>query len=308
MNIRIAFTDFWGDFNPSDNIWTWLLSQRHNVVLDNDNPNLVISMGMQRKYPNVFTIYHTNEPFFPNLNQLNDIGNYYLSNFINIDNIVENHTRFPSYYMYLLEFIRLNILDKELSLFHKENRTIPVKEEFCVFVSRGLNGKRGRFFEKLNQYKTIHTNVHNHFSLPFDNNQFNSSIPKMNFIKKYKFTIAFENNWRGGYPCWEGANVVNGELQDMNGLISEKLVEPLIAGTIPIYWGSEYVSKEFNNKTFINYYDYKSEDELIEKIIKLDNNDELYNSYFKEPISAHNSKALTLDYILDLMDNILVKI
>ena len=67
------------------------ISQRHNVILDNDNPNLVISMGMQKRYPNAFTIYHTNEPFFPDLNNLNHIGDHFLSNFINVDNNLENH-------------------------------------------------------------------------------------------------------------------------------------------------------------------------------------------------------------------------
>lgn len=301
MNLRLAFTDFWQDFNPSDNFWIWLLSQRHNVIVDNDNPNLVISMGMQKKYPNVFTIYHSNEPFFPNETHIAD---HFLANFF-LDK--PNYTRFPSYYMYLIEFARLGII-KDFNFFKQENRPIPEKTEFCCFVSKGLNGKRGRFFEELNEYKSVHTNVHNHFHLPYDGNQFNSSIPKMDFIKKYKFIISFENNWRGGYPCWEGANVINGELQDMNGLISEKLVEPLIAGTIPIYWGSEYANKEFNNKTFLNYYDYKSENGLIERIIELDNNDELYNSYFKESIYNKENDVLNLDYILDLMDNVLKKI
>jgi hypothetical protein len=92
----------------------------------------------------------------------------------------------------------------------------------------------------------------------------------------------------------------------MSGLISEKLVEPFVSGTIPIYWGSEIVSKEFNSKTFLNYYDFKNENDLIDKIIELDKNDNLYNSYFKEKIL--NNHMLNISYITNLFDDITNKI
>lgn len=304
MDIRLHFGEFWTDFNKRDNFWVWVLSQRHNVILDSPNPNLVITMS-HKPLPNVFTLYYTNEPFYPNETQ--SVFDYYMSNFF-IDN--PNHIRFPSYLMYLCEFMRLGII-KDLTLFNQENRPIPEKTHFCAFVSKSANAKRGRFFHRLNEYKQVDTNVspYNHFGLGYDGNQFNSSIPKINFIKKYKFNIAFENNWRGNHQCFPNADVQNGELQDMGGLISEKLVEPLIAGTIPIYWGSDMVSKEFNNKTFLNYYDFPNEDALVDKIIELDTNVELYNSYFKESINGVNqNNILTLESILDIFDNVLKNI
>jgi hypothetical protein len=88
----------------------------------------------------------------------------------------------------------------------------------------------------------------------------------------------------------------------MSGLISEKLVEPLVSGVIPIYWGSKMVSEEFNTNTFLNYYNFENENNLIDKIIELDNNDNLYNFYFKEKIS--NNYMINESYIVDLFDNI----
>lgn len=304
MDIRLHFDGFWGGFNPNDNIWIWILKQKHNVIIDRINPNLVFTMNLHRSYPNAVTVYFSNEPFFPDTNLVKNLFDFSMSNFfINLD----THIRFPSYYMYIYEFIR-NETIKGFSFFQEINRSIPTKTNFCSFVSRSLVGKRGQFFHKLNEYKKVETNVnpYNDFSIPFDNTSFTSSKPKVEFIKKYKFNISFENNFRSTSPCYPGANVVNGFLTDMSGLISEKLVEPLIAGTIPIYWGSSMVSQEFNNKTFINYYDFDNENSLIDKIIELDNNDELYSTYFKNKIS--NNEMLDESYIINLFDEITNKI
>jgi hypothetical protein len=300
MDIRLHFNSFWDELDKENNVWVWLLRQNHNVILDDINPNLVITMGLTKPFPNVYTIYYSNEPFFP---QQCNFADHYLSNFY-IEN--ENHTRFPSYYMYIYEFVRSGLI-KDLSFFYENDRPIPIKTSFCSFVSRSLTGKRGEFFHKLNQYKHIETNVapYNNFTIPFDKSSFTSSRPKIEFIQKYKFNISFENNYRGNYSCFPNAKLNNGYLLDMGGLISEKLVEPFISGTIPIYWGSSMVSEEFNTKSFLNYYDFKNENDLIEKIIELDNDDSQYNLFFKESIT--NSEVIKLEYMVNLMENAIKK-
>ena len=301
MDLRVYFTDFWNGFNKSDNYFTWILKQKYNVIIDDVNPQIVFTMGFSKHYPNSFTIYYSNEPFFPKFT-IGVEADFFLGNFF-IDK--PNYKRFTSYQMYICEFLRMGLL-KDTSLFSNENRVIPEKTKFCCFVSKSLTGKRGRFFQNLNSYKQVDTNVspYNHFHLPYDSNQFNSTVPKINFIKDYKFNIAFENNWRGHHPNFPNAHVIDGELQDMGGLISEKLVEPFIAGTIPIYWGSAMVSEEFNNNTFINYYDYPHEDDLINKIIELDNNRDAYNNLFKEKICTEKN-LLDIQYIVNQFDEIL---
>jgi hypothetical protein len=57
----------------------------------------------------------------------------------------------------------------------------------------------------------------------------------------------------------------------------------MLANTIPIYWGNPLVHEDFNTNSFINYYDFKNENEMIEYIIYLDNNNEEYLKKFKEP-------------------------
>ena len=55
------------------------------------------------------------------------------------------------------------------------------------------------------------------------------------------------------------------------------------ANSIPIYWGNPLIEMDFNKKSFINYYDFKNENELIEYIIHLDNNREEYLNKIREP-------------------------
>jgi alpha(1,3/1,4) fucosyltransferase len=72
------------------------------------------------------------------------------------------------------------------------------------------------------------------------------------------------------------------------GYTTEKLVHPMLAYSLPIYWGNPLVDRDFNTQSFLNFYDFKSEKELIEKIIELDQNDELYLEYLRQPYYNNN--------------------
>ena len=62
----------------------------------------------------------------------------------------------------------------------------------------------------------------------------------------------------------------------------------MIVYSLPIYWGNRLVYRDFNTKSFLNYYDFKNENELIERIIELDNDDNKYIEYLKEPYFHNN--------------------
>ena len=73
----------------------------------------------------------------------------------------------------------------------------------------------------------------------------------MEFISDFKFTFAFENSSFPGY-------------------VTEKIYEPMFVNSIPIYWGSELIHKDFNTKSFVNCHDFNNDDEVIDRIIQLD--------------------------------------
>ena len=88
---------------------------------------------------------------------------------------------------------------------------------------------------------------------------------KIEHNKQYKFAIAFENKQYPGY-------------------VTEKICDAYKSGCIPIYWGTPDVTQDFNPSTFINANDFPDFDALIDHIRRVDCDDELYASYFKNPI------------------------
>ena len=87
---------------------------------------------------------------------------------------------------------------------------------------------------------------------------------KLEFLKKYKFTIAFENSRSDGYT-------------------TEKLLQPLQSFSVPIYWGNALVTRDFNPKAFINCNDYDNDfGAVIERIKELDNDPDKYLAMLRE--------------------------
>jgi hypothetical protein len=90
---------------------------------------------------------------------------------------------------------------------------------------------------------------------------------KLEYEMKHKFSIAFENSSRSGYT-------------------TEKLINALMAKTIPIYWGNPAIHREFNTKRFINCHDYSSFEDVLEVVKKIDTSDDLYVEMVNQPIQT----------------------
>lgn len=142
------------------------------------------------------------------------------------------------------------------------------KRKFCSFIYSHGNGHPNRdfFFHRLSAYKKVdslgpHLNNMNNTTSRNSENWLDLSIQMKH---AYKFDIAFENT-------------------NFNGCTSEKIMTAFRAHTIPIYWGNPHIAEEFNSKAFINCHDYSSFDQVIEKVIELDQNEELYLDMLSQP-------------------------
>jgi len=117
------------------------------------------------------------------------------------------------------------------------HEVIETKTRFCNFVYSNRVPFREKFFAELSKYKRVDApgiSMNNMAGIDSGNgNSGDRWQRKRAFISRYKFTIAFENS---SYP----------------GYHTEKLLDPMIAGSLPIYWGNPSIDRHFNPHSFVN--------------------------------------------------------
>jgi len=100
---------------------------------------------------------------------------------------------------------------------------------------------------------------------------------KVDVMAKYKFCIAIENSNEIDY-------------------ISEKLWQALEAGCLPVYWGAPNIAEHLPvalNKIIINYADFGSPKALSDEILRINNDDKLYEEFFEwKKLDPHKDKVL----------------
>ncbi len=308
--IKINFRYFWKDFNPEDNFFTNILRKNYNVIVS-DIPDYMfysvypeIKTGenvykkgefIKKLSPKLYTfirkIYSKLLLFFKREKQIPKLKGDFIKIFCGAEyikpNMMECDWAFSTYFDDEINHPRhmriplIFINDYQLKDFgvpavkHKIDFKKIKKEKvrFCNFIYSQENTLRNNFFKELSKYKKIDSPgrcmnnmlpIGNYTDAKKSRFAVNWVEEKLDFLKPYKFTISFEN-------------------ASVSGWITEKLTHPMLVNSIPIYFGHEDVSKEFNTKSFINYNDFKSMKEFINFIIKVDNDDSLYEKILNEP-------------------------
>lgn len=251
---KIMFKDFWPNFNKKNNYFTQLLDKfNYKYEIVNSNPDILIISVFGNLQNNTEKKINNK---FPNVRKIFYTGEretiLYKRNapWADLNLTFDyssnfNNIRFPHWLLY--DF------NKDLKLKYKNN------SKFCCFVYSHTVGFRNNFVKKLSKYKKVDCGG------SCLNNVGGKVDDKLKFQRNYKFCIAFENKLQDGY-------------------VTEKILEAYTSNCIPIYKGSIGVYKDFNPETFINAHDFESDEDLINYIIKVDNNDELYKSYLNKPI------------------------
>ena len=295
-------------FDPKDNLFTWALSYNFDLEFDSVDPHIVLTgddLNPQlQNYKNSKIIYYTGEPFLSWSGNINrNIVDKTLTFFNFDDSFFE---RVPLILHYTYEYYKNGYIDDYEFLLkpRKVKKLIPSK--FCSFVARG-NGytscPRKYFFEKLNQYRFVNSHgdyLNNSSQVPMGNTlKFENSLFKVKCLSNYKFNLCFENS----HGCVKSPN--DETYVSDSGLLSEKLFEAFVSNTIPIYWGNKDISKDFNTSSFINFYDYNDFDLMLQKIIEIDNNDDLFLEYVNQDYVIDKNKSIfKKEYIIELMKTI----
>ena len=197
--------------------------------------------------------------------------------------------RFPYYSWFNFE----NDLVKPQN--YDPEQVLRSKTKFCAFVYSRPHPYRNHFFDILSQYKHVDAPGFQRNNMPPIGDATtlrdaryipaNLLFEKLrNFLKDYKFVIAFENRIANGY-------------------VTEKICNPMLVNSIPIYLGNPLIERDFNTKSFVHVLDFfedrnsiqntvqvhnKEFNEATKYIMELDNNDQMYCDMLAQPWYNNN--------------------
>lgn len=266
--IKLKFIGFWSDFVDNDNLFFNILSKYYNIEIS-EEPDYVICSPLCKPFEymkyDCIRILFSGENYSPDFNAFDYA--------IGFDNIKYND-RFYRFPLYLYDN-KINQLEDRNITRREAKEALESKEYFCNFIysHRSSHGLREEILEKLLQYKHVEC-AGTYKNNMIDNFYAKNYREKIDFLKKCKFTIAFEST-------------------ELIGFSTEKIIHPYYALSIPIYFGNKDVSNDFNEKSFINCHSFDSLDDVIERVREIDENDDLYLDMIQENVFNDNKYIST---------------
>lgn len=187
------------------------------------------------------------------------------------DIVILNTKRFIYNYNIYLPAIFLSLWERRDNYKKQINNT---REKFCAYMYSYDLEYRVELFNFISKYKSVDalgkscSNIKEDDRFVYNNDMTYNDIAVQKY-SKYKFVLALENGISDGY-------------------ITEKLINPIIANSIPIYAGPKDVFDIINPKRIIYVYNYSNYEELLNYIKEVDNNNDLYNSIISEEVFIGN--------------------
>jgi alpha(1,3/1,4) fucosyltransferase len=255
-SLRLATSDFWERFDFRDSFLWQVLSEQWDLELDERAGLLIYSVyGRRHRRRRATKVLLLGEPSDLPRRQTYD---YALSWHLRHD---DRHARLPVAIWSLLANPGVEAALEARS--HAEWQTRP---EFCNFVYNRANARERReFFAALSKRRFVHAPgsvEHNTEFGPGGRRLADWWPRKLDYQRHFRFTIAFENSSFPGYT-------------------SEKIVDALLAGTIPIYWGNPKIALDVDPGSFVNAADYCSWDELADYVLRIDDDPQLARRFFE---------------------------
>ena len=243
--LRLGFAD---TFSTATNFFVEALSQRFQIVRDDVSPEYLIygegvyGQAHRRFGSEVTKVFYTGENVRPPWHECKFAMTFDHEN-------SSRHYRLPLYVIDMWGAVTEGWTNDyyELVGLKRDYEEQYDNREFCSFVVSNPNQPmRNKAFEVINAYSQVSSGGPHY-------NNIGSVLPrdklvyKLMFLNQYRFNICFEN---GSHP----------------GYVTEKLFNALQVKTMPIYWGSSTVGRDFNTKAFINASDHSSFGNLVKYI------------------------------------------
>jgi len=283
VKINVDKESFWKEFKILDFLKTLRITDHYHFVISNKPDFVFYSVFTPGNYKNgtwstpqlkgdFKSIFICGENVKPDMTKCDWAFSFTHDEDINN----QRHFRLPLYkYQFDISSLEKRKIDAETISKIKKNKT-----KFCNFIYSAENPFRNKFFDKLNKYKPVDAPGKARNNMPPIGHHKDALLArkakdwaqeKQDFLDSYKFTIAFENTSAKGYT-------------------TEKIVGPMERDSIPIYWGNPQIEKDFNGKSFIHLKpeEYALDEDqqidlLVKKVIEIDQNDDRYEAYLKEP-------------------------
>ena len=256
--IRVAFVDFWQRIDLDNFILMKALRQHHDVILcDMAEADYVFFSVFGDEHwfapDRAVKIFYTGENCVPDFNVCD-----YAFGFNHIS-LGDRYMRLPNYYC-TPRFLKSTLLMEQKHILPAAFDLQKEKPDFCSFVvSNGdANPIRQEFFELLSEYRKVDSGGR------YMNNIGGPVEDKTVFDACHRFAITFENSSTPGYT-------------------TEKIVDAFAARCIPIYWGDPEVTRVFNPKAFINVHDFRTLEDVVQRVIALADDRDAYLEMLREP-------------------------
>ncbi|MFN3166957.1 MAG: glycosyltransferase [Phycisphaeraceae bacterium] len=183
------------------------------------------------------------------------------------------HLRWPLYIPHLNRVgLGMASLLRDDTDANAEPKTLSALERrrFCAFIASNQSASvRNRFVQMLSRHRHVDcpgralNNMPGHeIGAPGDTKR------KIAFLQQYRFAVCFENTSTRGNE----------------GYVTEKLVDAMAAGCIPLYWGDHRVAEDFNTNSFIDLTRYGDDTEAMsEHVMQVDQDSQKLSKLINEP-------------------------
>jgi hypothetical protein len=197
-----------------------------------------------------------------------------------------NHNNIINVPLFIPTIYCSNLMVQLMNPLLKTNINIPLKN-ICAVISNPSGIERNDFLNELERtipvdYGGDYKNNVEKFKDTYNSNKF------IERVAEYKFMISMENSKGDTY-------------------ITEKILHGLLAGTIPIYWGSNNIIQYFNPERILILPNKIHTTELINTIKEILSDDNKYKNIINKPIFNNNKLNRYLTEIANDIKHLLFK-
>jgi alpha(1,3/1,4) fucosyltransferase len=235
--MKINFVDFWPNFLKHDNYFFRLLSQKYKVEIDEVDPDIVFMscFGVDKlKYAN----HRCKKIFFSGENSELKREQFEYDLTLTFDETSGKNIYLPLFILFINWFdvpydphrdiSYLADLNELLEPLEDSKKLLQTKTNGCCFLAKNPSAKERVQFcqEAQKQFKVDCAGpvLNNYPEIGGRGDQ----IEKIDFIRSYRSTIAFENSKHPGY-------------------LTEKALHGFCTRCVPVYWGANAIFRYFNN-------------------------------------------------------------